>query len=320
MMLWVIKMFDCHYDLLTYIYMNRKNLNQVIPHCKKIFNNNITGGIFNLFYMSKQEMKEELNIEPNEIDIIQNLKEVNSLIKENKIIPNNIKYIIGIEGLDYLENIDHIDEMHLLGVRSTGIVWNNDNKFGSGVRGTKTRGLTKLGEELIEKLVDKKIAIDLSHANEKTFCDIINKCKQLKLQGKKPIVFASHSNAKMCANVPRNLNDGQLLEIQKLDGVIGVVSVKEFCTTAKNANYEMEYIKHINYLKELFGGVDNIAVATDDMSYYKIEPEYYQNMNVFKQENVKSKIEKLLIENNYTKEEIDKILTRNVEEKILEQL
>lgn len=320
MMLWVIKMFDCHYDLLTYIYVNRKNLNQVIPHCKKIFNNNITGGIFNLFYMSKQEMKEELNIEPNEIDIIQNLKEVNSLIKENKIIPNNIKYIIGIEGLDYLENVDHIDEIYLLGVRSTGIVWNNDNKFGSGVRGTKTRGLTKLGEELIENLIDKKIAIDLSHANEKTFYDIINKCKQLKLQGKKPITFASHSNAKMCANVPRNLNDGQLLEIQKLDGVIGVVSVKEFCTTDKNENYEMAYIKHINYLKELFGGVDNIAVATDDMSYYKIEPEYYQNMNVFKQENVKSKIEKLLIENNYTKEEIDKILTRNVEEKILEQL
>ena len=82
----------------------------------------------------------------------------------------------------------------------------------------------------------------------------------------------------------------------------------------------MAYIKHINYLKELFGGVDNIAVATDDMSYYKIEPEYYQNMNVFKQENVKSKIEKLLIENNYTKEEIDKILTRNVEEKILKKL
>lgn len=319
-MLWVIKMFDCHYDLLTYIYMNRKKLNQVIPHCNKIFNNNITGGIFNLFYMSKQEMKEELNIEPNEIDIIQNLKEVNSLIKKNKIIPNNIKYIIGIEGLDYLESIDHIDEMHLLGVRSTGIVWNNDNKFGSGIRGTKTRGLTKLGEELIENLIDKKIAIDLSHANEKTFYDIINKCKQLKLQGKKPITFASHSNAKMCANVPRNLNDGQLLEIQKLDGVIGVVSVKEFCTTDKNANYEMAYIKHINYLKELLGGVDNIAVATDDMSYYKIEPEYYQNMNVFKQENVKSKIEKLLIENNYTKEEIEKILARNVEEKILKKL
>lgn len=320
MMLWVIKMFDCHYDLLTYIYMNRKNLNQVIPHCNKIFNNNITGGIFNLFYMSKQEMKEELNIEPNEIDIIQNLKEVNSLIKENKIIPNNIKYIIGIEGLDYLENIDHIDEIYLLGVRSVGIVWNNDNKFGSGVRGTKTRGLTKIGEELIEKLVDRKIAIDLSHANEKTFYDIINKCKQLKLQGMNPIVFASHSNAKMCTNVPRNLSNRQLLEIQKLDGIIGVVSIKEFCATGKNTNYEMAYIKHINYLKELFGGTDNITVATDDMSYYEIKPEYYKNINVFKQENAKSKIEELLIENNYTNKEIEKILNKNVKEKILEKL
>ena len=36
-------MFDLHYDLLTYIYANRKNLKVVKKHCKKIFNNNIGG-------------------------------------------------------------------------------------------------------------------------------------------------------------------------------------------------------------------------------------------------------------------------------------
>ena len=33
--------------------------------------------------------------------------------------------------------------------------------------------LTKLGEELIKKLVQKNVAIDVSHANTKTFYDII---------------------------------------------------------------------------------------------------------------------------------------------------
>ena len=45
-------MYDFHYDLLTYIYMNRDNLTEVKEHCKKIFSDNISGGIFNLFYMS----------------------------------------------------------------------------------------------------------------------------------------------------------------------------------------------------------------------------------------------------------------------------
>ena len=34
-------MYDCHYDLLTYIYMNKHNLNEVKEHCNKIFNENI---------------------------------------------------------------------------------------------------------------------------------------------------------------------------------------------------------------------------------------------------------------------------------------
>ena len=74
-------MFDCHYDLLTYIYMNRRNLRPVISHCRKIFSNNITGGIFNLFYMSEKEMLDELGMQSKEIDVVQNLRTVNFLIR-----------------------------------------------------------------------------------------------------------------------------------------------------------------------------------------------------------------------------------------------
>lgn len=313
-------MFDCHYDLLTYIYMNRRNLRPVIFHCRKIFNNNITGGIFNLFYMSEKEMQEELGIYPSEIDVIKNLKTVNYLIRRYGIIPRNIKYIIGIEGLDYLKDINDIDILYNLGLRSTGIVWNNKNKFGEGLRAASTEGLTNLGEQLVEKLVHKKIAIDLSHTNEKTFYDIIYKCQELKNKGLDPIVFASHSNAKMYCNVPRNLTDRQLLEIKKLDGIVGIVSVKDFCTRYKDLDYEKAYVHHILYLKKLFGDVNNIAVATDDMSYYKIEPEKYQNMNVFKQEEVKQKIEKLLLENGFSQQEIRQILFENAQEKIVKWL
>lgn len=313
-------MFDCHYDLLTYIYMNRKNLRSVISHCNKIFNNNLTGGIFNLFYMSEDEMKEELGINSNEIDIVQNLKVVNYLIRRYRIIPYHVNYIIGIEGLDYLKDIEDIDILYNLGLRSTGIVWNNKNKFGAGVKASNAEGLTSLGEELIEKLVNKKIAIDLSHANEKTFYDIIYKCKELKRKGLDPIIFASHSNAKVYCNVPRNLSDRQLLEIKKLDGIIGVTSIKDFCSRYKNIDYEKAYVNHINYLRRLFDGVENIALATDDMSYYNFNPAVYQNMNIFKQEEIKSKIENLLLQNNYKQEEINKILTKNVHEKLINKL
>lgn len=316
-------MFDCHYDLLTYIYMNKNNLKVVKKHCGNIFKDNISGGIFNLFYMSLQEMKEELKIEKEEINIIENLKVVNKLIKENTLIPKNIKYIYGVEGLDYLERIGDIDTMYDLGVRSVNIVWNNDNKFGGGAKGDKRRGLTDLGQKLVNKLIDKKIAIDLSHANEKTFYDIINLCIDLKQKGKNPIAFASHSNVQKLCNVPRNLTDDQIIKIKELDGIIGIVGVKQFCIKEDKFNndkvkYYNAYVEHIKYFKTLLGGVDNIAVSTDDMSYYGTK--YYKNFNVFKQENMKKELEKLICVNGFSKDEIEKILYLNFESKILDRL
>lgn len=306
---------DCHYDLLTYIFMNRENLENVKKHCIDIFKNGITGGIFNLFYMSTREMQEELSIQPEEINIIENLKTVKQLIEQEKLIPENVDYIIGIEGLDYLEKIEDIDVLYSLGVKSVNPVWNNHNKFGTGVRPcnviNKEKGLTSLGKELILKLIKTGIAVDVSHSDEKTFWDIIQICKAN--EKLKPKVLASHSNCKTICNVPRNLSDEQIKAIKELDGIIGIVGVKDFCTKNDNVNIKQKYIQNITHIKQILGNVNNIAIATDDMSYYTIEPEYYQKANVFKQNRIDKEITKLLKQNKYTKNEIEQIKYKNFE-------
>lgn len=319
-------MFDCHYDLLTYLYINKNNLKEVKRHLRKIFKNNITGGIFNLFYMSYEEMAEELGIKKEEIDIIENLKTAKEIIAENNLIPKDIKHIYGIEGLDYLEKIEDIDTIYDLGVRSTNIVWNNDNKFGGGVKGDKAKGLTNLGKDLVKKLVNKKIAIDLSHTNEKTFYDIVKLCNELKNNGEDPIVLASHSNVRHLCDNPRNLTDDQIIRIKELNGVIGVVAVKMFCiqkekfNNNRNKKHQNAYIHHIKHIKDLLGGIDNIAVSTDDMTYYKLNKRYYKHFNVFKQEKIKKELERMFLINEFSKEDTEKILYKNFENKILQRL
>ena len=172
-------MYDLHFDLLTYIYINKSSLNSIKKRFKKLFRDSMTGGIFNLFYMSEAEMNEELEISKDEIDIIKNLEEVNRIVNEENLIPNHINYVYGIEGLDYLKDINDIEILYNLGVRSVNIVWNNDNKFGGGAKGNKDRGLTDEGKKLVRKLVDVGIAIDLSHANEKTFYNIVDLLDEL---------------------------------------------------------------------------------------------------------------------------------------------
>ena len=314
-------MFDCHFDLLTYLLMNKNELdelNKFKNRVNRVLTKNTTGGVFTLFYMSPKEMYDELGIKEEEINIIENLKEVNKLIEENSLIPNDTKYVYGIEGLDYLKNIEDVSKMYKLGVRSVNIVWNNDNKFGGGAKGNKNRGLTSLGIKLVEELVNNNIAIDLSHANEKTFYDIIDLIESFKKQGKNPKLYASHSNVKSLCEHERNLTDDQLLKIKELDGIIGIVGVKPFCINEGSFNknkrkYENKYIEHIKYLKNLLNGVDNICVSSDDMSYYKYKKEYYKYFNVFKQEKMKKRIKKLLLKNKFSKEEIEKILYKNAE-------
>lgn len=277
-------MFDCHCDLLTYIYTNKNNIEKIKKVCNTIYNKeNINGAIFNLFFMNEQEMKEELDIKENEINIIQMLKTVSSIIQKDKIISKDIKYIYGIEGLDYLEKISDIDILYNLGVRSVNIVWNNKNKFGGGTRTEESFGLTNLGEELVEKLVNKNIAIDLSHTNEKTFYDIIEKVKQLKKKGKDTKIFASHSNLRSIHDVKRNLTDEQIIKIKELGGIIGIVEYKGF-VCENNKKYEEYYLKHINHLRNLLDGVENIAVSTDDEIYYN---KILENVNIFNSKTIR---------------------------------
>lgn len=282
-------MFDYHYDLLTEVYLNRNNIPKLKEYYKEAYNkNNIAGGIFNLFFMSEKEMEEELGIQKEELNLKKMLFTVHKIIEENKLIPEGVKYVYGIEGLDYLEKIDDVEYLYKMGVRSTNIVWNNENKFGGGSKASKDTGLTSLGMELVEKLVETGITIDLSHANEKTFFDITDYLSYLKQKGRAIRVIASHSNAKKLCDVPRNLTDEQLLTIKKLGGIVGVVGIKRFCKTGNIDEVTIgDYLKHIEYIANLFGGTSQIGIATDDMKYYPIDKEYYDRANLFGIENAR---------------------------------
>lgn len=66
-------MYDMHYDLLTILYFNLKNNNKLsnqdklINDCIKIYNNNVLGGIIDLYFMSQNEMLDELGITREEL-------------------------------------------------------------------------------------------------------------------------------------------------------------------------------------------------------------------------------------------------------------
>lgn len=314
-------MFDTHYDLLTKLYISyKRNDFSYIENLIKNYNfDNVRGLIANLCFMSIDEMQEEydINYYHNGDSVIDIFKISTELLL--KYIPDNIMVLTSIEGCDFLNDENDLVALKELGLNAILPVWNNKNKFGSGNRSCE--GLTLAGERLISKAVELNIGIDLSHANRKTFWDIINYIKNNNLSAN---IYASHSNVRSLCNRDRNLDDEQIKAINDLGGFVSVMSNSGFVVyggyserekRVGTPDYEKyieylkyQYIKHIIHIHKLTGNIESICVSTDNMSFCELDD--YKETDIFNYEVIASDLKKRLLQ-YYTEEEVNKIMHDN---------
>lgn len=304
-------MIDMHHDLLSIIYYSYlRNDDKYLREWIKNFNgDNVSGLLANLYFMSEEEMKQEIG--DNEIDVLEMFRIATELFK--KYLPDT-KVIYSIEGCDYIKDTNELEELYKLGLRNILLVWNNPNKYASGNRGNY--GLTELGKEFLLKAIDLGICIDLSHMNEKTYADTIELIKDQQTRGKNVKVIASHSNLfKLCPHV-RNFSDEQVRSLKDVDGILGIVGYGDF-VSSNATNLKDEYLKHLKRAVSIMG-IDNVGVSTDDMLFAsRIFGEEEEKM-VFNYSTVKDELTKLL-RTSFSDSEIEKILYRNINDKLFEE-
>lgn len=314
-------MVDTHYDLLSicYVCYLKNDYTKIEEITKKIKSNkeDIKCIFANLYFMSKEEMKEELheNYYKSNISVLDMFK-ISKQILENYL--PEIEFIYSIEGCDYID-IKELELLYEEGLRSILLVWNTENKYGSGNRTDK--GLTKEGIEFLNKAIELGIGIDLSHANLNTFYGMIEVIKYNKEIGNEVVCYASHSNSKTLCDRQRNLNDEQLKMIKEVGGLVGIFSNRNFITqnyTLSKEKQKLEYLKHIIYVSSIVG-IDNVMLSTDDMSFCgEIDPDYYE-LPVFDYSNLAVENKELLL-NYFCLQKTNKILYGNAYNKIINKL
>lgn len=304
-------MIDMHYDLLSILYYAYlKNDFSYVEEIKDYFNNNnIKGVIANLYFMSKEEMYEEIG--NKEINVEEMFAVSVSLFK--KYFPKT-KVIFSIEGCDYIRDTKQLERLKKLGLESILLVWNNKNKYGSGPRSED--GLTKAGREFLLKAIELDLIIDLSHMNKRTFYDTVSLLQEEKEKGKNIKVIVSHSNCFELCDIPRNITDEQIKLLKDLDVVMGLVSYSYFLTKYNKSNSELKelYVEHIKHVVDILG-IDSVGVSTDDMSFDQVLFGHEISEVVFPHQNIKNELSRLL-EMYYNKEDVKKILYKNVERKL----
>ncbi len=175
---------------------------------------------------------------------------------------------------------------------------NKENLLGYGV--DCNLPLKQKGLEIIEKLNEYKVPLDLAHLSIKGCYSAINRANR---------VICSHTTFSGVYNCKRSISDGLIQDIISKKGIIGFCFVGYFLQS-KNADIN-SVIKQIDYFTGKFGD-DNLSIGSD-FNGTDYLPKGLKNYVGF------YRLEKELKKVGYSKKTIDKIFYKNANDYFLLQ-
>ncbi|WP_339414308.1 dipeptidase [Pseudomonas sp. EA_35y_Pfl2_R5] len=165
--------------------------------------------------------------------------------------PQRVAAILATEGLQPIEGkLDNVDALYDAGFRITGLTHFFDNEIGGSAHGLEKGGLTPLGRQVIKRLEEKAMLIDLAHASRPLIDDVL-------AISTRP-VLVSHTGVEGTCKGPRNLSDKHLKAIAATGGVIGIgYWDAAVCATSVEA-----IVRAIRYTADKIG-TQHVALGSD---------------------------------------------------------
>lgn len=161
-------------------------------------------------------------------------------------------------------DISRLETLHQRGIRLVTPMWNDENCIGfpnSREPSVMKKGLKPFGIEAVKRMGELHMIVDVSHASDGTFSDILRYAKG-------PVV-ASHSNCRALCSHPRNLTDEMIYSLAGIGGGAGLNFYGPFLGT-KDASLVEEMTAHILHMIQL-GGEDFPMIGTDFDGFDGIE-------------------------------------------------
>ena len=186
---------------------------------------------------------------PTKIALTRNTYEMKQAVKAGKLAA-----MFGVEGGHMIENsLEKLDQLFARGTRYMTLTWNNSTSWATSAWDETSKkdslakthkGLTDFGKQVVKRMNELGMMVDLSHVGEQTFWDAISVTN-------KPVIV-SHSNAWSLCPVPRNLKDDQILAVGKNGGVIALNFFSGFVDSnyrKKDARFQLAHKAEIDSLK-----------------------------------------------------------------------
>lgn len=180
--------------------------------------------------------------------------------------------LMGCEGGKMVEgSMENLETLHNRGVRYLGLTWNTSNEIAISARDEtekgKKGGLTDFGRQVVKRMNELGMLIDVSHLGETAFWEVAELSSS-------PII-ASHSNVYNLAPHYRNLTDDQIKAIAKSGGYIGINFFNKFIDPSPNVG-QIRSIqnKYENGSRQFEGEYENDLTGFNEKRYEYITNNY----------------------------------------------
>jgi len=169
-----------------------------------------------------------------------------------------VAYLFGFQNTLPLEDdLDLLEVYRDLGVSIIQLTYNEKNSAGCGCAEDPDSGLTSFGAEVIERMNELRMLVDLSHVGDRTTAEAIDLAA---------LPVFSHANARSVCNNVRNKPDEQIKAIAAKDGIVGINAYPAFVKRTRTEIGERptvgDLLDHIDHIVDLVG-IHYVGISLD---------------------------------------------------------
>ena len=182
-----------------------------------------------------------------------------------------IGLMIGIQQGTQFQSADDVDILYGQGLRVSQLTYNHRTLLGNGCMERSDGGLSNYGVKIVERMNRVGIAVDVSHAGDRTALDTFE-------VSKKPVLI-THSNCRsLVPGHPRCVPDEVIRKMAATGGVMGITYLRNFVRDKEPTTIE-HVVDHFDHVAKLVG-VEHVGLGADQDidSHDKLPPKMLSQM------------------------------------------
>jgi membrane dipeptidase len=165
-----------------------------------------------------------------------------------------IAVVLGFQNATIVESdVRNLDKLHAAGTRCIQLTYNSRNLLGDGCTERTNAGLSDFGVDVVHRMNELGIVVDLSHCGVQTSKDGIE-------LSKRPPAF-THTVCQAIYNHVRGKSDELLKAIANKGGMTGITTLGYFVGPTEKTNLD-DYLRQIDHAVNVCG-IDHVGIASD---------------------------------------------------------